>query len=39
MKDSRARVVGVRAVRAVRGRVHKLLDDLFSVAFSMVTTN
>ena len=39
MKDSRVRVVGVRAVRAVRGRVHKLLDNLFSVAFAIVTTN
>ena len=33
VKDSRVGVLDIRAVRAVRGRVHKLLDNLFLVAF------
>ena len=33
MKDSRVGVLDVRAVKAVQGRVHKLLDNLFLVAF------
>ena len=33
MKDSRVGVLDVRVVRAVQGRVHKLLDNLFLVAF------
>ena len=33
MKDSRVGVLDVRAVRAVQGRVHKLLDNLFLFAF------
>ena len=39
MKDLRVGVLDVRAVRAVQGRVHKLLDNLFFlVAFPMVRT-
>ena len=33
MKDSRVEVLDVRVVKAVQGRVHKLLDNLFLVAF------
>ena len=33
MKDSRVGVLDVRAVKAVQGRVLKLLDNLFLVAF------
>ena len=35
MKDSRVGIIDVRAVRAIRGRVLKLLDNLFLIAFSM----
>ena len=33
MKDSRVGVLDVRAVKAVQGRVYKLLDNLFLVTF------
>ena len=35
MKDSRVGIIDACAVRAVQGRVLKLLDKLFSIAFSM----
>ena len=33
MKDSRVGIIDVRAVRAVQGRVLKLLDNLFLLLF------